>query len=313
MTAIRVEKPGLLTTIQDLGRPGYRSSGISVGGAMDRFAHLAANRLVGNADGAATLEFTVVGPTLTVLQECLIAITGGDLNPELNGEPIPGWTSIRMAEGDQINFGKRRRGARAYFAIAGGFSGDRWLGSLSTSLLVGRGGFDGRPLRAGDELSQERQPNHPLVAGRQLAEDGRPKYPDGVTVLEAVPGPQLGRLSRRSQKLFFGQEYAISPTSDRMGYRLEGEPAGVTGPELVSIGLAFGCVQMPWVGKPILLMADHQTAGGYPVVAGVIRADLVLAAQLAPGDRVQFQRSTVETGHRRWQEMMAALESISSS
>jgi antagonist of KipI len=277
---------------------------------MDRFAHLAANRLVGNTDNAGTLEITLVGPQLIALRECLIAITGGDLNPELNGDPIPGWTSIKMVAGDQLRFGRRRRGARAYFAIAGGFSGDRWLGSLSTSLLVGRGGVDGRPLRSGDELSQEWQPTQPIRAGRQLPEDSRPTYPVGVTVLDAVPGPQIGRLSPESQKLFFSQEYVLTPASDRMGYRLEGAPALVAGPELVSIGLAFGCVQMPWVGKPILLMADHQTAGGYPVVAGVVRADLGLAAQLAPGDSLQFRRTTVEAGQRRWQAMMAALESV---
>ncbi len=309
--ALRVERPGLLTTLQDFGRRGYRSLGISVGGAMDRFAFEAANRLVGNATGDAALEVTLIGPQLTALRDCLIALTGADLNPRLNGEPISMWTTLQLRENDKLGFGGRRKGARTYIAIAGGFSGDRWLGSMSTSLLVGRGGVNGRSLRIGDELSIAGLPSRPVALARQLTDDRRPKYlGPGVSVLHAIPGPQFDWLAPESRDVFFSQVYEVSPASDRMGYRLEGKPVAITGPELLSFGLAFGCVQMPWIGQPILLMADHQTAGGYPVVAGVTRADLTVAAQLVPGDRVRFKPTTLPEARRRWRKLMDLLETI---
>ena len=309
----RVEQPGLFTTLQDLGRPNHRSSGVPVGGAMDRFAFAAANRLVGNPEGAAALECALLGPSLVALRACLVAVTGGDLGLLLNGREAPSWTSLYLSEGDRLSFAGRRQGARAYVGVAGGFGGQRWLGSYSTFLLIGKGGMHGRPLKAGDTLETAAEEPRPLVAGRTLPEPARPLYPrpHELTVLEAVPGPQAKRLSPPSRKLFYGQDYQVSKDADRMGFRLEGEPLEVKGPELISFGLAFGCVQVPWSGQPILLMADHQTAGGYPVVAGVARADLPLAAQLMPGDRLRFRETTVERAQDRWRELRAALESIS--
>ena len=309
---LRVDKPGLYTTLQDLGRSHHRSSGVPVGGAMDRFALTAANRLVGNPDGAGALEIALTGPVLTAIAGCLVAVTGGDLQPAVNGEPVPGWTSLYLAVGDRLSFGPRRLGARAYLAVAGGLAGDRWLGSVSLYRLVGRGGIQGRALKAGDELELAAEPALPLVAGRSLPELYHPPYPQaGGTELEAIAGPQLvSHLSPASRRLFFSQEYELSTDADRMGFRLEGEPLQIKGPEMVSFGLAFGCVQVPWSGQPILLMADHQTAGGYPVAAGVVRADLPLAAQLMPGDKLRFRETTVEAAQQRWRELRAGLDQI---
>ena len=312
MKVLRVEQPGLFTTLQDLGRPHHRASGVPVSGAMDRFAIAAANRLAGNPEGAGALECLLAGPALVALAPCLVAVTGGDLGLQVNGHDAPAWTSIFLAEGDRLSFSGRRLGARAYVAVAGGFAGDRWLGSVSTFLLVGRGGIHGRPLKAGDVLELAAEPPRPLVSGRELAETARPAYakPHEVAVLDAVPGPQATRLSPASRKLFHAQEYEVSKDADRMGFRLEGEPLEVKGPELVSFGLAFGCVQVPWSGKPILLMADHQTAGGYPVVTGVVRASLPIAAQLVPGDRLRFRDTGVEKAQAAWRQLAAGLETI---
>lgn len=301
----------MFTTLQDLGRPHHRSSGVSVGGAMDRFALVVANRLVGNDAGAGCLEIVLRGLALIAETGCLAAITGGDLEPRVNGQEVPGWTSIYLAKGDRLTFGSRRSGARAYLAVAGGLDGERWLGSVSTYLLIGRGGIRGRVLRAGDELSLAAEPTRKLAVGRHLPKTSRPAYSaSNSPELAAVPGPQLHLLPPASRRIFFQQEYEVSPDSDRMGYRLAGEMLEIEGPELLSFGLTFGNVQVPGSGQPILLMADCQTAGGYPVIAGVVRADLPIAAQLLPGDKLRFRRTSVEAGQRRWRELMSAVRAL---
>ncbi len=308
MTAVlRVETPGIHTTIQDLGRPGHRLAGVPPGGAMDRFAIAAANRLVGNPEGAGALECLLAGPELVALSRCLLAVTGAEFRPEVNGTEMPTWTSFWLREGDRLRFGGRRFGARCYIAVAGGLAGDRWLGSVATYQLVARGGLHGRPLRAGDELELDADPPRPSVTGRRLAERFRPPY-SSSPILAAVPGPHAGRLPAASRRRLFGAEWRVSRDADRMGYRLEGDPLETEGSELVSFGLAFGCVQVPASGQPILLMADHQTAGGYPVVAGVTRADLPLAAQLAPGDTLLFAEIDVTEAQARWRSLRGGLE-----
>lgn len=309
--ALRVEKPGAFTTLQDLGRHQHRSSGVAVGGAMDRFALVAANRLVGNSQGAGCLEIVLSGTALVAETRCLAAITGGDLQPCVNGRPVPGWTSICLERGDRLTFEARRLGARAYLAVSGGLDGERWLGSVSTYSLVGRGGIGGRALKAGDLLMLASEPTRPLVTGRHLPEMLRPAYSaSNPAEVSAIPGPQLNRMASDSRKLFFSQEYEISRDSDRMGYRLDGVKLEIKGPELLSFGLTYGCVQLPQSGQPILLMADHQTAGGYPVVAVVARADLPVAAQLLPGDKLRFRPTSVASAQKRWLELMRALQSL---
>jgi antagonist of KipI len=305
---LRVEKPGLFTTVQDLGRLSAMSSGVPQGGAMDRFAHRAANLLVGNDDGAATLECTLTGPVLVAVRPCLVAITGADFDLRVNGEPAAMWTGMFVGEGDKLSFGGRRWGARAYIAVAGGIAGDRWLGSLSTNLLAARGGMHGRLLAAGDvvAVSAERAP--PAISGRLLSPDHRPDYADHT--LHAIAGPHARRLDSDSRKALFGAAFSVSRDADRMGYRLEGPMLDASGDELLSFGLAAGAVQVPRSGQPILLMADHQTAGGYPVVATVATAAMPVAAQLLPGDELRFSEISIEAALRLRRDQRAALDSL---
>jgi antagonist of KipI len=309
MAVLRVEVPGIQTTIQDLGRPGNRLAGVPPGGAMDRFAIAAANRLVGNPDGAGALECTLDGPALVALGGCLVAVTGASFDPLVNGAAAPTWESFWLAEGDRLSFAGRRFGARCYIAVSGGLAGDRWLGSVATYLLVGRGGMHGRALKTGDELELAAEPVRPAVSGRRLPERLRPDYSVSPELL-AVAGPHARQIAAPSRKRLYAQDWEVSRDADRMGYRLDGEPLAVKGPEMISFGLAFGCIQVPASGLPILLMADHQTAGGYPVVAGVARASLPLAAQLLPGNRVRFRETPVERAQAEWRDLRASLDSI---
>jgi len=308
-SVLRVERPGIQATLQDLGRPGHRLAGVPPGGAMDRFALVAANRLVGNPEGAGAIETLLDGPVLVALEGCLLAVTGADLRPQVNGAEVPGWSSFWLAPGDRLRFGGRRSGARSYIAVGGGLAGDRWLGSIATYQLVARGGTQGRPLREGDELALAGEPARPTISGRRLPENRRPPY-TAEPVLATVRGPHYERLAPASRRMLFSGWWALSRDADRMGYRLEGEQLEVRGPEMISFGLAFGCVQVPASGQPILLMADHQTAGGYPAVAGVARAALPLAAQLVPGQRLRFAEVSVTDAQAAWRKLRAGLEEV---
>jgi antagonist of KipI len=309
LTAVlRVREPGLFTTIQDLGRPGAVSAGVQPGGAMDRFAHAAANLLVGNDPGHATMECTFSGPQLIAEHACLIAITGADFDPHINGAPVHAWTSLFLSAGDSLTFGARRSGARIYIAVAGGIEADRWLGSLSTNVMAARGGKQGRQLRSGDTISVAGEPRKPAVSGRRVPEELRPAYGDHT--LQAIAGPHVKRLSAEGRALLFGSTYRLSRDADRMGYRLEGPQLAMSGDELLSFGLVPGAVQVPQSGQPILLMADHQTAGGYPVVATVVSASLPVAAQLLPGDELRFAEATVGRANAMRKALDAALSSL---
>lgn len=307
---LRVVKPGLFSTVQDLGRLNAMSSGVPPGGAMDRFAHRAANLLAGNDEGAPTLECTLTGPVLVALRPCLVAITGADFDPRLNGEPAPMWTGAFLGEGDELSFAGRRSGARVYIAVAGGIAGDRWLGSLSTNLLAARGGMHGRLLRAGDLIAVSGAPAGPAMTGRLLRPDHRPDYADHT--LHAIAGPHSRRLDTVGRKALFGAAFKVTRDADRMGYRLEGAMLDASGDELLSFGLVAGAVQVPGSGQPILLMADHQTAGGYPVVATVASAAMPAAAQLLPGDELSFAEISIEAALRLRRAQRAALDSLKS-
>jgi len=275
---------------------------------MDRFAHRAANLLVGNPEGDATLECTLTGPQLVAEHSCLVAITGADLDVRVNGQAAPFWTGIFLGRGDRLSFGRRRSGGRAYIAIAGGIEADRWLGSASTNLMAARGGMHGRNLKAGDQISTAREAAGPAVSGRHLIERLRPQYLDHT--LYAIAGPHVRRLDSQGRGLLFGATFKVSREADRMGYRLDGPRLATSGEELLSFGLTAGAVQVPHGGQPILLMADHQTAGGYPVVATVVSASMPMAGQLIPGDELRFQEVTLERARQMRLTLAAALETL---
>ena len=307
--AFKVLQGGLLTTIQDLGRPGAMASGVPPGGAMDRFAHRAANLLAGNAPQDATHECTLTGPDLEAQTACAIAVTGADLEPRLDGIEIPMWSAVSVTPGAVLTFGGRRSGARAYVAVSGGFDGDRWLGSRSTSLVATRGGLHGRSLAAGDELATAATSDHPTVAaGGSLAAHLRPDY--SQPVLDVIPGPHFRRLDAASRTALFSSEFTVAPESDRTGHRLEGPALAASGGELLPSALVAGAVQLAGSRSPTLLMADHQTADVYPVIAAVASASLPVAAQLAPGDVLRFRQVTLAQANTRRLELAARLASL---
>ncbi len=287
--ALRVIRPGLLTTVQDLGRYGFRRYGMPLAGAMDHLALRVANRLVGNPDHAAGLEITILGPELRFETDALIAVTGADLSPVMDGAVLPLWTAVAVRAGNVLTFGQRRTGARAYLAIAGGLDIPLVLGSRSTHLRSRTGGIEGRALVKGDVLiGGEPSAGWRDLAGRSVPDSMRPRYSSAPTV-RVLFGPQQDAFTTQALETLSSRRYSISPDSDRMGYRLAGPALPHSGlPEMVSDATAPGAIQVPPNQQPILLMVDCQTTGGYPQIAVVISADLPLAAQLIPGDTIGF-------------------------
>ncbi|WHZ22771.1 MAG: Allophanate hydrolase 2 subunit 2 [Nitrospira sp.] len=286
---IHLLRPGLFTTVQDLGRCGYRRFGVSVSGAMDRWALVVGNRLLGNPDEAAGLEITIQGPELLFEQALAVVITGADLSPTGNGNPLPLWTVVMMPAGSRLQFGLRRQGARTYVAVAGGIDGPLILGSRSTHVRSGLGGLAGRALKKWDRLvvGPVRTVGWEYV-GRALPESHRPRYSSSPT-LRVVPGPQADRFTEDALHMLCRSPYLLTPESDRMGYRLNGsELQHRTSPDIISDAVTCGAIQVPADRQPILLMADCQTTGGYAKLATMIEVDRSPAAQVAPGDRLWF-------------------------
>ena len=294
---LTVVKPGLLTTVQDLGRFGNQASGVPVAGPMDAFSHRLANQLVGNAAAAATLEITLIGPELTVDADTTMAIAGAHFEVMLDDRPIGTSESFAVRSGQRLKFGRIIQGARAYLAIAGGMRTAPVLGSRATHVVSRMGGFQGRALAAGDLIPIDAAPGarpSRKAAGLTLPTKGR-------ALLRVIPGPQDHWFHPEALRTVGGVAFRISPRSNRMGYRLQGPPLRrVREGELISEPVGIGAIQVPAAGEPILLMADRQTAGGYPKIGHVITADLPLAGQLAPGDFIEFHLCTM-------QEAVAAL------
>jgi len=301
MTPARVTvlAPGLLTTIQDLGRVGYQHFGVPVGGALDRPACRVANRLVGNRDDAAVLEITINGPRLVFERESVIALTGADLSPVADGRPVPLWTATRIPAGTALEFGARRSGARTYLAVAGGIAVPAILGSRSTHLRTRIGGLGGRALVAGDRLvggPPSVRTDRPV--GRAFRLNARPVYHPEPHV-RLILGPHLNRLGPDATATLLASRYTVSPHSDRMGFRLTGPPLnGIPMNDMISEATACGSLQVPPDGQLILLMADCQTTGGYPILGVVITVDLPLVAQLAPGDHLRFSTVDMREAHQ---------------
>lgn len=291
---ITVVNPGWVTTVQDAGRHGYRQYGMPVGGPMDRRSHVIANRLVGNRDHEAALEITLKGPELFFERAAVVAVTGADLSPVIDGDPLPLWTSVPVKAGSRLMFGSRRSGARCYLAIAGGVDVPVVLRSRSTHVSSGTGGMKGRTLAAGDSLIGGTPGFHQQAAiGQTLSRELRSCYSSRVT-LRILPGPHASFDVSQAFEALSAAAYRLSSQSNRMGYRLEGPKLARTRTEArISDGTAVGALQVPPDGQPILLMVDCPTTGGYPIVAVVISADLHLAGQLLPGESVVFKPTTL--------------------
>ena len=301
--SLSILRPGLLTTVQDLGRHGYQKDGILVSGTMDAVALRMANLLVGNAEYVAGLEITLLGPKIRFDADHLIALAGANLSPTLNGQPVGMHRPIAVRAGTELAFGAPVAGSRVYLAVAGGFALAPVLGSQSTYLRAGLGGFQGRALQAGDTIECAGPTPAALrllpalapaeAAWQQVSWTPNLAWLHGAAaspVIRAIRGPEYERFSAESQRAFWQHPYVVSTEADRMGYRLQGPVLErLTAAELLSTAVTFGTVQVPAGGQPIALMADHQTTGGYPRIAQVITADFSALAQARPGQRIQFQ------------------------
>ncbi len=300
---LRVLQPGVLATVQARGRPDGQRWGVPVGGAMDQFALHAANRLVNNAPDAAVLEVTADGAAFELLKPTLLAFAGG-LEATLSDEPLPWWTSVWARAGSVVQIGgcTAQWGARAYLAVAGGIDVPVLLGSRSTCLPGVFGGLSGRPLRAGDMLGAGSSAVGAVHAGRSWPATARPVY-DSMPTLRALPGPHRDLFAPEALDLIRTSPFTVGASSNRTGYRLEGAQLQANAPDLPSLPVFAGVIQVPPNGEPILLMADAQPTGGYPIIAVVITPDLPLAAQLLPGDAFRFALVDQDDARAAWNEM----------
>lgn len=306
---MQVRHSGLLTTVQDLGRPGYQQYGVVVGGALDSFTARAVNLSVGNDDNAALLEMAQTGPDLVFDRDVLVAWSGADFAARVNDEPLPRDRAVRVAAGEPVSFGLARSGLRAWLAIAGGIDVPLVMGSRSTYRRGGIGGHQGRPLAAGDALKLftptpwAKQLLATLAAGRKRAAAwtiradvmGKPARPGTV---RALRGPECDWFTREALRAFFSTEWRATKEADRMGVRLQGPELTLTKPsEMISSSVNAGVVQVPPAGQPIVLLPSRQSIGGYPRLAAVVTADLGRFAQMRPGDPVRFVETTLATAH----------------
>jgi antagonist of KipI len=296
MSLIEVRAPGLLTTVQDLGREGFGPMGVSPSGAADPLALRIGNRLVGNAERTAALEMTLLGGTFAFPERAEIALTGADFSATLDDHSVEMWNSVEVRPGQTLRMGPTRAGARCYLCVRGGIDVKLFLGSASTHLLSGLGGFEGRALRKGDVLrigtaaGSFRTFRKRKLAAKVVGQLQPRK------VLRVTAGPQSEWFSEEARKTFYIGTYRVAEESNRMGLRLEGAAiTSAAGGEMLSEGVCLGAVQITASGLPIILFVEQQTTGGYPKIANVISADLSSLGQLRPRDEIRFELVEMET------------------
>jgi biotin-dependent carboxylase-like uncharacterized protein len=317
--AVKVLKPGLSTTVQDLGRPGYYHIGIPVSGGMDTLALAAANLLVGNKEGAAVLEAVFMGPDLQFTEDATVAVTGAELPPKVNGEARETWTSFKVKKGQVLSFDFLKKGARAYIAISGGIDVPVVLGSRSTYTLGALGGFQGRKLAEGDKL--------PVGKGR-AAKEGRTipaklrRMPGSPAELRMIPGLYWHRITEGAGQQFLADTWKVAPEADRIGYRFKGgkplefvprEPpfgAGSDPSNIVDACYPYGSIQVPGGTEPIVLHRDAVSGGGYFMVGTVISADMDLIGQLQPHTPARFVAVTMAQALKARKDRARILASI---
>lgn len=306
---IIIRSAGMLATIQDLGRIGFQKSGIAVSGALDGRSLSVANILAGNPAGEAGIEMTLMGATFEFTAANVVALAGADMGATLNGAPAPRYAAFPVKAGDVLALGMAVSGCRAYIAFAGGLNVPSVMGSKSTNLKCGIGGVQGRQLKEGDAVPfsapKETLPN--MERRRAPAED----FSGAATVLRAVPGPQDGHFAAGGLKAFFAASYAVTARADRMGCVLDGPPVpSESKTDIISDGIPLGGVQISSDGKPIVMLADRQTTGGYAKIATVASVDLPLLAQRKPGDAVTFKKVSIGAAQRAYRAEMAALDKL---
>ena len=310
MGLIVVEQPGTFTTVQDTGRKLFQRVGVPESGAVDKFSLRCANLLVGNNEDDPALEATLFGPRMRFDSDAVISVTGGDLAPSIDGRQIENWRSTVVSSGSTLSFGGPRVGLRCYIAVAGGVlseSMDVVMGSYSSYVPGSFGGFGGRPLQEGDTFfagDHDDRPSEIKIL------DNPPRFSESAR-LRVLLGPQEGMFSEDSLRIFTDSEYTVSVNSDRMGIRLEGAPLEhKDGADVVSDGTAFGAIQVPGDGLPIILSADRGTTGGYAKIATVISADHSFLGQLAPGNTVRFDIVTMSEALNALEEQEFLVDSL---
>jgi biotin-dependent carboxylase-like uncharacterized protein len=308
---LEIISPGIMTTVQDMGRYGYGRFGVAPSGALDCFAMRVANLLVGNREDQACLETMLLGPGIRFLTDTVVAVTGGDLQPKRNKQPIEMWRSHTFKKDDVLSFGSAVNGFRAYIAIAGGIGVPRVMGSRSTNLPSGFGGHEGRILKKEDILECDGRRGPRIEPGRPFNPEWIPQYSDKWK-LRVILGPQDDHFPDDSRDNFSGNTYTMSQDSDRTGIRLEG-PEIRCKPDIeasiVSEGVIAGSIQIPGDGKPIIILAETVT-GGYRKIATVISADLPLLGQMKPGDGIRFEVISLAEAHLALQKMEERIKNI---
>ena len=308
---LEILSPGIMTSVQDMGRYGYGRFGVAPSGALDSFAMRVANLLVGNREDQAGLETMLLGPGIRFLTEVVVAVTGGDLQPKRNRQSIEMWRSHAFQKDDVLSFGSAVSGFRAYIAVAGGIAVPRLMGSRSTNLPSGFGGHEGRTLKKEDILVCDDPRGPKIESERFFNPEWAPQYSDKWKI-RVVLGPQDDHFPDDSRGTFSKNTYTMSQNSDRTGIRLEG-PEIRCKPDveasIVSEGVIAGSIQIPGDGKPIIILGETVT-GGYRKIATVISADLPLLGQIKPGDGIQFEVVSLEEAHRALQKMEEWINNI---
>lgn len=319
--SIKVIRPGLMATIQDLGRFGFQKFGVIVGGAMDQYSLRIANLLVGNDEGEGALEITLYGTILRFDKDQVIAITGGDLQATIDGENVPMWRPILIEKGETLTFKSAIQGCRAYIAFAGGIEVPYVMGSKSTYIRASIGGFYGKPLTRGDRFSCGKMNRRNKFIFEQLKQQlGHVSWnvndPSLFNIRHAktirvLRGTEFDDFNESSQHSLFKEGYTITALLDRMGYQLDGPSLSLTNPlELLSEGVTYGTIQVPPSGKPIILMADRQTTGGYPKIGQVISTDLANLAQLQSFQTIHFKSVSLEEAEYTFMKKEQAIRKL---
>ena len=306
---IRILKGGMLTTVQDLGRTGYQSQGFSVAGVMDVRSFKIANLLLDNPENEAVLEFTLIGPTLEFTSATIIAITGGDFQPMLNDEPAPMYTAIYVNKGDILKFGSAKTGSRGYIAFSSYLDIPVVMGSRCTNLKSKIGGFKGRKLQAGDYIGFRIKRRYlRFFLSRKLEQE---KFDDDSVKVRVVMGPQDSKFSKQGIETFLSSEYTVTSEFDRMGCRLDGAYiAPKESSDIISDGIAFGSIQVPAHGKPIILLADRQTTGGYAKIATVASVDIPKIVQRKTDHKIRFEAITVQEAQKLYLKEQKELDKM---
>src|ERR671915_800442 len=318
--AIRVKSPGLLTTVQDTGRFGEYAIGMPPSGAMDVFSYQVSNYLVGNEEGAAGLEITYFGPELEFTENTIIAITGAEMPPKINGEEAPTWETLQVEEGDVLSFDYLKNGARSYLAVAGGIDVPVFMHSRSTYTLIGLGGHEGRALQEGDELKVGDSDNADGRVGKRVDDEYIPTYSREAEV-RVIIGLASYRITEESMEEFLNTTWTVTTDADRVGYRYKGgelgfvereQPAGAGADQanVVDFGYPVGSIQVPGGVEPIVLMNDAVTGGGYATIGTVISVDRDKLAQTKTNDKTRFRSVELDEALRAREERRRQLAEI---